>query len=137
MSHWPELGPPVFTVESQAVISLTRPNYVQVVITASLEGQIPSDQCAWLVEFVSETRFHPKRALAIASPPQHVFCESYLTSGNPSIQRRPAVIIVSRLAEYAFWHALDRGRVSGVYEPLDWVQTAQVPAPAMGSPYTT
>jgi len=134
---WPQLGPPVFAVTSQDVIHLGRTNYAQVNITARLEGQIPADQCAWLVEFVSETRFHPKRPLTLAFPWQRFVSESYLTSGNPEIVRQPGVIIISRGSEPLFWATLERGRFSGSYEARTWLQTPDVPAPAFGGSYVT
>jgi hypothetical protein len=134
---WPQLGPPVFTVESQDVYRLGRTNYCQLNITARLEGQIPADQCAWLVEFVSATHFNPKRPLNLAFPWQRFVSESYLTSGNPEIVRQPGVIIISKGSEPLFWSNLERGRASGSYEACTWLQTPDVPAPAFGASYVT
>lgn len=136
---WPQLGPPVFTVETQEVIALGRTNYVRVNITARLEGQIPADQCAWLVEFVVEGggKFYPKRPLVPAFSWQRFFSESYLTSGNPNIDRMPSVILIPKAKEPLFWAHLGRGRVTGTYEPEQWEQTPAVPYPAYGAYYTT
>lgn len=137
---WPRLGgPPLFTVESQDVLRLGRTNYCQVNITARLEGQIPADQCAWLVEFVgpSFNLFHPKRPLVLAFPWQRYVSESYLTSGNPGTVRTAAVIIIPKSQEPLLWATLEEGRASGSYKPRAWVASIDVPPPAIGVAYTT
>lgn len=133
---WPQIGPPLFTIESQDVWHLGRTNYCQVNVTARLQGQIPADQCAWLVEFVSEKEFHPKRALALAFPWQRFVSESYLTSGNPNVVREPGVVVISKCQEPLFWAALERGRIAGFYEPQTWIPST-FPPPALGEPYST
>lgn len=139
---WPRIDePPAFSIESQDVLRLARPNYVQVNITARLQGQIPADQCAWLVEgfFVGngDLFYHPKRPLIFAFPWQRFVSESYLSSGSPSLQRRPMVVIVPRSIEPEFWQRLAQGRQSGNYIPNSWTQPTGTPTPAVGGIYTT
>lgn len=133
---WPELGPPMFTVTSQDVYKLGRQNYSQVNITCRLQGQVPGDQCAWLVEFVSPMAFHPKRPLTLAFPWQRFFSESYLTSGSTTLKRVPAVIVIARSEEPGFWAALSKGREQGQYKPLEWRQEPGALPPAVGAPYS-
>lgn len=139
---WPRIQSPVFSVESQDVIRIDRPNYVQVNLTARLQGQIPADQCAWLVELIGERGdgrllCHPKRPLVFAFPWQRFVSESYLSSGSPLIQRRPMVVIIPRSLEPEFWQRLTEGRASGNYVPLAWAQPTATPPPALGRIYTT
>lgn len=139
---WPRIdAPPEFSIESQDVIRLNRSGYVQVNITARLQGQIPADQCAWLVEAIAADDgplfCHPKRALFFSFPWQRFVSESYLSSGNPSIKRRPMVVIIPKSLEPKFWQRLTEGRESGNYVPLAWVQLTATPPPALGGIYTT
>lgn len=140
---WPRIDePPAFLIESQDVLKLARPNYVQVNITARLQGQIPADQSAWLVEAIGETGdgrifCHPKRPLIFAFPWQRYVSESYLSSGSPEIQRRPMVVIIPKSQEPKFWQRLTEGREAGNYVPQAWAQPKDTPIPAVGGIYTT
>jgi len=115
---WPQVSGPRFKIESVDVHSLERPLYRQVNVTARLEGQIPADQCAWLVEFISESEFHPKRPLVFAFAWQRYISESYITSGDPDLHRRAVVLIIPRSSEPVFWEALSNGRTTGTYRPF-------------------
>lgn len=134
---WPRINAPSFLIESQNVIQVNRPGYIQVNVIARLHGQIPADQCAWLVEGVKvkETdrfmAYHPKRALSFSLARQR---ESYLSSGSSMIQRCPMVIIVPRLMEQDFWQTLSNGRKTGIYSPHPLLRTS---VGCTGATYTT
>jgi hypothetical protein len=130
---WPPVSGPKITIDHLDVQDVARPHYKQVNIITSLEGQIPSDQCAWLVEFVDEFAYNPKRHLDFSFLPDVL--ESYLTSGNPNIERRPAILIIPRAAEPIYWEALALGRDTGTYQPIFF--SGNVTLAAMGQSYTT
>jgi hypothetical protein len=132
---------PRLSIVSQDVGRLDRPNYVLVSVTAHIHGQIPADQSAWLVEAIGpidrgRITYHPKRLLNCLSPCHFCVSEEYLSSGNPQLQRRPMVLIVSKFLEPQFWATLQEGRRNGSYKPL-FLDTSPGQILALGDVYST
>lgn len=129
---------PKLSIVSQEVAFLDRPNYVRVDITAHFQGQVPADQNLWLVESFGANSYHPKRWLYSSSRCCHDVWISdwYLSSGNPQIERRPTVLIVSKFLEPQYWATLAEGRQTGAYKPL-FLDTSPGQILAVGDVYRT
>lgn len=128
---------PKLSIVSQEVAFLDRPNYVRVGITAHFQGQVPADQSLWLVESFGANSYHPKRLLhPFSSCDKSCLSAWYLSSGNPQLERRPTVLIVSKFLEPQYWATLAEGRQTGSYKPL-FLDTSPGQILAVGDVYRT